>query len=180
MRRTHERQPCRLPPTLPTTSPEDLRPTHCERERDHGTRVGQAEGQRRASWRRGCWAQPPPGHRRTGDQGWRLCRTRSWGQHPTAAFDFPGSCWSILARRPGPPPVVQEHCRWHQYPHLDGDQWVESKESLVPMKVAPAKGRAYGQRLKTSLRTIHKAVMDGTRESWPASRKRKSKTKWEL
>ena len=50
-------------------------------------------------------------------------------------------------------------------PHLDGDQWVESKESLVPVKVAPAKGRAHGQRLQTSLRTIHKAVMDGTRES---------------
>ena len=27
---------------------------------------------------------------------------------------------------------------------LDGGQWVESKESLVTMKVAPAKGRAYG------------------------------------
>lgn len=50
-------------------------------------------------------------------------------------------------------------------PHLDGEQWVESKESLVPVEVAPAKGRPYGQRLKTSLRTIHKAVMDGTRES---------------
>ena len=46
-------------------------------------------------------------------------------------------------------------------PHLDGDQWVESKESLVPVEVAPAKGCPYGQCLKTSLRTIHKAVMDG-------------------
>ena len=65
-------------------------------------------------------------------------------------------------------------------PDLDGDQWVESKESLVPVKVAPAKGRAYGQRLQTSLRTIHKAVMDGAQESWPAGWKRKTKTKWEL
>ena len=47
-------------------------------------------------------------------------------------------------------------------PHLDGEQWLELKESLVPVKVAPAKGRPYGQRLKTSLRTIH---MGGTRES---------------
>ena len=118
MRRPHEREPCRLPPTLSTASPEDVRPTHRQREKDHGTGVGQAEGRRRASWPRGCWAQPPGGHRRTGDQGWRLCRTRSWGQHPTAALDLPGACPSILARTPGPPSVVQEHCRWRLYPSL--------------------------------------------------------------
>ena len=48
---------------------------------------------------------------------------------------------------------------------LDGGQWVESKELLVAVKVAPAKGRAYGQRLLTSLHTIHKAVIDGKQES---------------
>ena len=50
-------------------------------------------------------------------------------------------------------------------PDLDGDQWMESKESLVAVKVAPAKGRAYGQPLLTSLRTIHKEVMDRKQES---------------
>ena len=50
-------------------------------------------------------------------------------------------------------------------PDLHGGQWVESKESLVAVKVAPAKGRAYDQQLLTSLRTIHKAVMDGKQES---------------
>ena len=54
------------------------------------------------------------------------------------------------------------------------------KESLVNMKVAPAKGRAYGQQLLTSLRTIHIAVMDGKQECWPSSQTRKTKTKWEL
>ena len=34
---------------------------------------------------------------------------------------------------------------------------MESKESLVAVKVGPAKGRAYGQRLLTILRTRHKA-----------------------
>ena len=118
MRRPHEREPCRLPATLQRASPEDVRPTHRQREKENGTRVGQAEGRRRASRRRGCWAQPPAGQRRTGDQGRRLCRTRSWGQHPTSAFDFPGACPIILARGPGPPSVVQEYCRGHLYPAL--------------------------------------------------------------
>ncbi len=41
--------------------------------------------------------------------------------------------------------------------------WEESKESLVPVEVAPAKGRQHAYRLRTSLRTIHKSVLDGGR-----------------
>lgn len=41
---------------------------------------------------------------------------------------------------------------------LESEQWLESKDSLVPVKVAPAKGRAHAYRLLTSLRTVHKQV----------------------
>ena len=47
---------------------------------------------------------------------------------------------------------------------LDGSQWTESRQSLVPVEVAPAKGRPHAFRLRTSLRTIHKAVLDGGRD----------------
>ena len=66
----HERQPWRLPPTLLTANPNDLWPTHSKREEHHGTRVGKAEGRRRARWPRACQAQPRTSHRKTGDQCW--------------------------------------------------------------------------------------------------------------
>lgn len=44
-----------------------------------------------------------------------------------------------------------------------GLHWEESKASLVPVKVAPDKGRQHAYRLRTSLRTIHKSVLDGGR-----------------
>lgn len=47
---------------------------------------------------------------------------------------------------------------------VDGSQWIESRETLVPVEVAAAKGRPHAYRLRTSLRTIHKAVLDGGRE----------------
>lgn len=47
--------------------------------------------------------------------------------------------------------------------HVDGSQWTESKASLVPVEVAAAKKRPHAYRLRTSLRTIHKAVLDGAR-----------------
>ena len=47
---------------------------------------------------------------------------------------------------------------------LDGTPWTESRQSLVPVEVAPAKGRPHAFRLRTSLRTIHKAVLDGGRD----------------
>ena len=50
---------------------------------------------------------------------------------------------------------------------LDGSQWTESRQSLVPVEVASAKGRPHAFRLRTSLRTIHKAVLDGGRDPWP-------------
>lgn len=50
-------------------------------------------------------------------------------------------------------------------PDLDGEQWVESRESLVAVKVAAAKGSPYAMRLLTSVREIHKAVMGGERGS---------------
>jgi len=58
----HERQPCHLPPKHPTASPDDLRLTHSKREEDNGTRLGKAEGQRRASWPWTCQAQPRASH----------------------------------------------------------------------------------------------------------------------
>ena len=53
---------------------------------------------------------------------------------------------------------------------VDGNQWVESRESLVPVEVAAAKGRQHAYRLRTSLRTIHKAVLDGGRDPWSSDR----------
>lgn len=47
---------------------------------------------------------------------------------------------------------------------VDGSQWLESKDSLVPVEVGVAKGRPHSYRLRTSLRTIHKAVLDGGRD----------------
>ena len=47
---------------------------------------------------------------------------------------------------------------------LDGSQWTESRQSLVPVEVAPAKGRPHAFRLRTSLCTIHKAVLDGRQD----------------
>lgn len=46
---------------------------------------------------------------------------------------------------------------------VDSSQWLESKESLVPVEVSAAKGREHAFRLRTSLRTIHKSVLDGDR-----------------
>lgn len=48
---------------------------------------------------------------------------------------------------------------------LDETQWLESKDSLVPVRVAAAKNRQHTYRLLTSLRTIHKAVHGGGRDS---------------
>lgn len=47
---------------------------------------------------------------------------------------------------------------------VDGSQWLESRESLVPVEVAAVKGRPHTYRLRTSLRTIHKEVLDGGRD----------------
>ena len=44
-----------------------------------------------------------------------------------------------------------------------GLHWEESKASLVPVEVAPATGCQHAYRLRTSLRTIHKSVLDGGR-----------------
>lgn len=48
---------------------------------------------------------------------------------------------------------------------LDGTQWTGSRQSLMPIEVALAKGRSHAFRLWTSLRTIHKAVLDGGQDS---------------
>ena len=44
---------------------------------------------------------------------------------------------------------------------VDSSKWIESRESLVPMEVAAARGRQHAYSLQISLRTIHKAVLDG-------------------
>lgn len=48
---------------------------------------------------------------------------------------------------------------------VDGSQWLESKRSLVPVEMSAARGRQHAFRLRTSLRTIHKAVLDGDSDS---------------
>lgn len=105
-----------------------------------------------------------PSHHQTGDQCWDfvgLVVEDSTVQKPTiflgcAQAFLPADKLLLLRYR---------NTRGGIYTlDLDGGQWVESKESLT-MKVAPAKGRAYGQQLQTSLRTIHKAVMDRKQES---------------
>jgi len=48
---------------------------------------------------------------------------------------------------------------------VDSSQWLESRESLVPVEVLAAKGREHAVRLRTSLRTIHKAVLDSDTDS---------------
>ena len=54
---------------------------------------------------------------------------------------------------------------------LDGSQWTESRQLLMPVEVAPAKGRPHAFQLRTSLRMIHKAVLDGGRDPWPSDRR---------
>ena len=44
---------------------------------------------------------------------------------------------------------------------VDSSQWFESKDSLVPVEVGEAKGHQHSFRLWTSLRTIHKTILDG-------------------
>ena len=48
---------------------------------------------------------------------------------------------------------------------VEGGEWLESRDALIPVSVAPAKGRMHAYRLRTSLRTIHKAVHHGRRDS---------------
>ena len=48
---------------------------------------------------------------------------------------------------------------------VDGSQWIESVDALVPVKVVIAKGRSHSYRLMTSVRTIHKAVHGVARHS---------------
>ena len=48
---------------------------------------------------------------------------------------------------------------------VDGTQWTESVEALVPVKVVMAKARSHAYRLATSVRTIHKAVHGVSRDS---------------
>ncbi|CAH3168253.1 unnamed protein product, partial [Porites evermanni] len=48
---------------------------------------------------------------------------------------------------------------------VDGSQWIESLDALVPVKVVAAKGRSHSYRLMTSVRTIHKAVHGVARHS---------------
>ena len=44
---------------------------------------------------------------------------------------------------------------------VDGSQWLESKDALVSVRVAAARGRLHSYRLMTSLRSIHKEVHGG-------------------
>ena len=48
---------------------------------------------------------------------------------------------------------------------VEGGEWLESRDALIPVSVAPAKGRPHAYRLRTSLRSIHKAVHHGRRDS---------------
>lgn len=48
---------------------------------------------------------------------------------------------------------------------VDGSQWIESVDALVPVKAVIAKGRSHSYRLMTSVRTIHKAVHGVARHS---------------
>ena len=127
MRQPHERQPCRLPLAPPTASLDDLRPTHSKREEDHGTRVGKAQGQRRASWPRACQAQPRASHHLTGDQCWDfvgLVVEDSTVQKPTI---FLGCVQAFL---PADKVLLLRYrtARGGIYTlDLDGGQWVESK-----------------------------------------------------
>lgn len=47
---------------------------------------------------------------------------------------------------------------------VDGSQWLESKDALVSVRVAAARGRLHSYRLMTSLRSIHKEVHGGGRD----------------
>ena len=166
LRRRHGRQFGRRPPTLPRAGVGHIRLANGEREEGCCAWVGKAKG-RRGAIGRGCKPGPQqPRPKPTRRRCWTIVGSRGRGQHLAPSPIFLRHVQAFL--------LDNQVCllRYRNIRggiyllQLDGSQWTESKQSLVLIKVAPAKGQSHAFRLQTSLRTIHKSVLDSGRHPW--------------